>query len=81
MREASAQQADILLSEALDMFRYFKDADIESFLREKAWLSKNGHAVFMAVKNSGISITYYNHEAAATRPLLFLMPEIKGGGN
>lgn len=36
MREASAQQADILLSEALDMFRCSKDADIESFLREKA---------------------------------------------
>lgn len=36
MREASEQQAENLLSEALDMFRCFKDADIESFLREKA---------------------------------------------
>lgn len=36
MREASEQQAENLLSEALDMFRCSKDADIESFLREKA---------------------------------------------
>lgn len=36
MYEASAQQADNLLAEALDMFRCYKDADIELFLRKKA---------------------------------------------
>lgn len=52
MKKASEQQADNLLAEALDMFRCYRDLDIEQFLRKKAIdFEKRGYCTVYLILN------------------------------